>query len=104
MISFVSSTRCSKSKQSCRATVRAMANILETHRSYIGPPGMDAQAVSAFRAAATAALKDPELVEESKKGERPVAPGPFAAVTVKGAPGLTVDAETVMDGTGWVAV
>jgi tripartite-type tricarboxylate transporter receptor subunit TctC len=57
-----------------RATVRAMANILETHRSYIGPPGMDAQAVSAFRAAVTAALKDPELLEESKKGERPVAP------------------------------
>jgi tripartite-type tricarboxylate transporter receptor subunit TctC len=57
-----------------RATVRAMANILETHRSYIGPPGMDPQAVSAFRAAVTAALKDPGLLEESKKGERPVAP------------------------------
>ncbi|HKU70950.1 MAG TPA: tripartite tricarboxylate transporter substrate-binding protein [Burkholderiales bacterium] len=57
-----------------KATVRAMANILETHRSYIGPPGMDPQAVSAFRAAVTAALKDPELLEESKKGERPVAP------------------------------
>src|SRR5688572_26720678 len=57
-----------------RDTVRAMATILETHRSYIGPPGMDAQAVAAFRAAVTAALKDPELLEESKKGERPVAP------------------------------
>lgn len=57
-----------------RATARAMANILETHRSYIGPPGMDAQAVAAFRAGVTAALKDPALLEETKKGERPVAP------------------------------
>ena len=57
-----------------RDTVRAMATILETHRSYIGPPGMDAQAVAAFRSAVSAALKDPELLEESKKGERPVAP------------------------------
>jgi tripartite-type tricarboxylate transporter receptor subunit TctC len=57
-----------------RDTVRAMANILETHRSYIGPPGMDAQAVAAFRAAISAAMKDPELIAESKKGERPVDP------------------------------
>jgi len=57
-----------------RDTVRAMATILETHRSYIGPPGMAADAVAAFRAAVTAALKDPGLLEESKKGERPVAP------------------------------
>lgn len=57
-----------------RDIVRAMATILETHRSYIGPPGMDPQAVAAFRAAVTAALKDPGLLEESKKGERPVAP------------------------------
>jgi len=57
-----------------RETVRAMTAILETHRSYIGPPGMDPQAVSAFRAAVTAALKDPDLLAESKKGDRPVAP------------------------------
>ena len=57
-----------------KATVRAMAAILETHRSYIGPPGMDPQAVAAFRSAVTAALKDPDLLAESKKGERPVAP------------------------------
>ena len=55
-----------------RETVRGLATILETHRSYIGPPGMDAQAVAAFRAAVAAALKDPGLLEESKKGERPV--------------------------------
>jgi tripartite-type tricarboxylate transporter receptor subunit TctC len=57
-----------------RETVRAMAAILETHRSYIGPPGMDAQSAAAFRAGVTAALKDPELLAESKKGDRPVAP------------------------------
>lgn len=57
-----------------QTTVRAMATILETHRSYIGPPGMDPQAVAAFRAAVTAALKDPGLLEETTKGNRPVVP------------------------------
>lgn len=57
-----------------RDTVQAMGTILETHRSYIGPPNMEPQAVAAFRAAVTAALSDPELIAESKKGERPVAP------------------------------
>ena len=55
-----------------RDVVRALATILETHRSYIGPPGMDPQAVEAFRAAVTAAVKDPGLLEEAKKTERPV--------------------------------
>jgi tripartite-type tricarboxylate transporter receptor subunit TctC len=57
-----------------RDIVRTLAVILETHRSYIGPPGMDQQATAAFRAAVSTALKDPALLEESKKGERPVAP------------------------------
>ncbi len=57
-----------------RDNVRALATILETHRSYIGPPGMDPQAAAAFRAAVTAALRDPALLAETKKGERPVAP------------------------------
>jgi tripartite-type tricarboxylate transporter receptor subunit TctC len=57
-----------------RDVVRTLATILETHRSYIGPPGMEQQATVAFRAALAAALKDPALLEESKKGERPVAP------------------------------
>lgn len=57
-----------------RDNVRAMATILETHRSYIGPPNMDAAAVAAFRAGVIAALKDPALIAESKKGERPVEP------------------------------
>ena len=57
-----------------RETILAMSAILETHRSYIGPPGMDSQAVADFRAAVSAALKDPALLEETRKGERPVAP------------------------------
>jgi tripartite-type tricarboxylate transporter receptor subunit TctC len=56
-----------------RDTVRALATILETHRSYIGPPQMDPNAVAAFRAAVNAALKDPALLEEARKTERPVA-------------------------------
>jgi tripartite-type tricarboxylate transporter receptor subunit TctC len=57
-----------------RDTVRAMATVLETHRTYLGPPGMDAQAVAAFRAAVNAMFSDPALLAESKKGERPVDP------------------------------
>ncbi len=58
--------------QAKRDVVRAMATILEMHRTYIGPPGMDPNAVAAFRAALTAAIRDPELLAEAKKGERPV--------------------------------
>ena len=57
-----------------RSTVRAMATILETHRSYIGPPGMDQMAVAAFRAAVNAMMKDQELLAESNKGDRPLTP------------------------------
>jgi tripartite-type tricarboxylate transporter receptor subunit TctC len=57
-----------------RDIVRALATILETHRSYIGPPQMDPQASAAFRAAVNAALKDPALLAEAQKTERPVAP------------------------------
>jgi tripartite-type tricarboxylate transporter receptor subunit TctC len=53
-------------------SVRAIVSILEMHRSYIGPPGMDPQAVTAFRAGLVSALKDPALLEESTKGDRPV--------------------------------
>jgi tripartite-type tricarboxylate transporter receptor subunit TctC len=57
-----------------RGTVQAMSDILETHRSYIGPPGMEANAVASFRTAVTAMLKDPALLAEAKEKERPVAP------------------------------
>lgn len=55
-----------------KETLRAMANILETHRSYYAAPGTDPKAVAAFRAAVVAALTDPALIEETKKGNRPV--------------------------------
>lgn len=57
-----------------RDIVKALATILETHRSYIGPPNMDPQATAAFSAAVAAALKDPDLLSEAAKTERPVAP------------------------------
>lgn len=54
------------------ATLKAMATILEMHRSYVGPPGMEPSLVAALRAGVGAALKDPALIEESKKSARPV--------------------------------
>jgi hypothetical protein len=48
-------------------------NINEMHRSYIGPPGMDQHATAAFRAALKAVMADPAFIEETKKGNRPVA-------------------------------
>jgi tripartite-type tricarboxylate transporter receptor subunit TctC len=55
-----------------KGALQAIANILETHRSYYAPPNTDAQAVAAFRAGLAAAMKDPALIEESKKGNRPL--------------------------------
>jgi tripartite-type tricarboxylate transporter receptor subunit TctC len=55
-----------------QAPVRAIANIMETHRSYVGPPNMDPKATAAFRAAVAAALKDAGLLEEATKTGRPV--------------------------------
>jgi tripartite-type tricarboxylate transporter receptor subunit TctC len=55
-----------------KATLRAMSNILETHRSYYAAPKTDPRAIAAFRAAVEAALKDPGLLAETKKGNRPV--------------------------------
>jgi tripartite-type tricarboxylate transporter receptor subunit TctC len=55
-----------------KGVLEAMANILETHRSYYAPPKTNPQAVAAFRAAVVAALNDPGLLEETKKGNRPV--------------------------------
>lgn len=57
-----------------KSVVQSMATILETHRSYIGPPNMDPAAVTAFRAAVNAAMKDPALLAESTKGERLLSP------------------------------
>jgi tripartite-type tricarboxylate transporter receptor subunit TctC len=55
-----------------KGVLEAMANILEMHRSFYVPPKTNPQAVAAFRAAVVAALSDPGLLEETKKGNRPV--------------------------------
>lgn len=55
-----------------KGALKAVANILETHRSYFAPPKTDPKAVAAFRAGLAAAMKDPALLEESKKGDRPL--------------------------------
>lgn len=55
-----------------QSSVRAIVSIMETHRSYIAPPKTDPQAVAAFRAAVGAAIKDPALLEESTKANRPM--------------------------------
>ena len=55
-----------------QAAVRTIVDIMETHRSYFGPPNMDPKATAAFRAAVAAALKDPALLEESTKSARPL--------------------------------
>ncbi|MGQ0751119.1 MAG: Bug family tripartite tricarboxylate transporter substrate binding protein [Betaproteobacteria bacterium] len=55
-----------------KSLIRAIVDINETHRSYIGPPGTDAKAAEAFRAALKAVMNDPEFIAETKKGNRPV--------------------------------
>lgn len=55
-----------------KGALEAVSNILETHRSYYAPPNTDPKAVAAFRAGLAAAMKDPGLIEETKKGNRPV--------------------------------
>lgn len=55
-----------------KGALQAVASILETHRSYYAPPKTDPRAVAAFRAGLAAAMKDPALLEETKKGNRPV--------------------------------
>jgi tripartite-type tricarboxylate transporter receptor subunit TctC len=55
-----------------KSLIRAIVDINETHRSYLGPPGTDARAAAAFRAALKAVMNDPAFIEETKKGNRPV--------------------------------
>jgi tripartite-type tricarboxylate transporter receptor subunit TctC len=50
-----------------KSILRAVANILETNRSYYAPPKNDPQATAAFRAGLAATMSDPALQEELRK-------------------------------------
>ena len=54
-----------------KSVMRAVADILETNRSYYAPPKTDLKAVEAFRAGLEAVMKDPALIAELKKNGWP---------------------------------
>jgi tripartite-type tricarboxylate transporter receptor subunit TctC len=47
------------------ALVRGIVNMIEMHRSFFGPPGMDEEATAVLREAVWNALQDPELQAEA---------------------------------------
>lgn len=57
-----------------RDAVEAIANMLDMHRGFFGPPGLDAQATAELRAAISAAFVDPELIAESERQRLPLIP------------------------------
>jgi tripartite-type tricarboxylate transporter receptor subunit TctC len=48
--------------------------MLDMHRGFFGPPGLDAEATAELRAAISAALADPELIAESERQRMPLIP------------------------------
>lgn len=54
-----------------KGILRALADIMETNRSYYAPPKTDAKAVAAFRNGLGEAMKDPALLAELKKNGWP---------------------------------
>jgi tripartite-type tricarboxylate transporter receptor subunit TctC len=57
-----------------REAVQAIANMLDMHRGFFGPPNLDAQATRELRAAISAAFQDPELIAESERQRLPLLP------------------------------
>ena len=57
-----------------REAVQAIANMLDMHRGFFGPPGLDAQATAELRAAISAAFVDPALIAESERQRLPLIP------------------------------
>lgn len=57
-----------------REAVQAIVNMLEMRRGFFGPPGLDPEATRELRAAITAALADPGLIEESRLAGLPLLP------------------------------
>ncbi|CEP69343.1 Bordetella uptake gene [Moorella glycerini] len=52
--------------------MKVVTTMIEMHRSFFGPPGMDAKATAEMRAALEKALADSELLEKAKKANMPV--------------------------------
>jgi tripartite-type tricarboxylate transporter receptor subunit TctC len=57
-----------------REAVQAIANMLDMHRGFFGPPNLNAQATRELRAAISAAFQDPELIAESDRQRLPLLP------------------------------
>lgn len=57
-----------------RDAVQAIANMLDMHRGFFGPPGLDPEATAELRAAISAAFADPELKSESERQRLPLIP------------------------------
>ncbi len=54
--------------------VQAIANMLDMHRGFFGPPGLDPQATQELRTAISAAFEDPDLIAESQRQRLPLIP------------------------------
>jgi tripartite-type tricarboxylate transporter receptor subunit TctC len=66
-----------------RDAVEAIASMLDMHRGFFGPPGLDAQATAELRAAISAAFVDPELISESERQRLPLIPSDGATEQAK---------------------
>ena len=66
-----------------REAVQAIVNMLDMRRGFFGPPGLDPEATRELRAAITAALADPDLIEESRLAGLPLLPSDGSAEQAK---------------------
>jgi tripartite-type tricarboxylate transporter receptor subunit TctC len=66
-----------------RDAVQAIVNMLDMHRGFFGPPGLDVEATAELRAAIAAAFEDPALLAESERQRLPLIPSPGAAEQAK---------------------
>ncbi len=66
-----------------RDAVQAIANMLDMHRGFFGPPGLDAQATAELRSAISAAFEDPALIAESERQRLPLLPSDGATEQAK---------------------
>ncbi|KKM10484.1 hypothetical protein SY88_12325 [Clostridiales bacterium PH28_bin88] len=52
--------------------MKVVTTMVEMHRSFFGPPGMDPKAAKELRTAIEKALTDPELVKKAAEGNKPI--------------------------------